>query len=134
MTRPESSESPPGELRTLSAADTEIQKVGVLTFGALWVGLASVAAVVGREPSVLLFSVFGSIVLSIAAWQAFRLKEVETDGKSLFVSTMSRTMRLPLSRVGSVEASGWPISPDSDRGVPADHVAQATRHSASTLS
>jgi hypothetical protein len=38
------SETSSGERRTLSAADTEIQKVFVLGFGTLWVLLASFGA------------------------------------------------------------------------------------------
>jgi hypothetical protein len=110
MTRHESSESPPGGLRTLSAADTEIRKVFVLGFGTLWVVLASIAAFASSDVGVLLFPAAGVIVTGLVGWQALRLKEVETDGRDLFVSTMSRTMRLPLSWVESIDSSGWPFS------------------------
>jgi hypothetical protein len=104
-----SSGAPSGERRTLSAADTEIRKVFVLGFGALWTVLASSAAFASPDRRALLFPAAGVIVMGLAGWQAFRLKEVETDGTSLFVSTMSRTMRLPLGWVESVDASGWPF-------------------------
>jgi hypothetical protein len=104
MTGHESSGSPPGELRTLSAEDTELAKVVTLFVGLLYVVIMTLAAGFAGVP--LSFPLLPAPLIALAVWSAFRMKEVETDGTCLFVSTMSQTMRLPLSWVESVETGG----------------------------
>jgi hypothetical protein len=107
MVGSESPETPSGELRMLSAADTDFQKVFVVVAATVWLTVAISVSMSQRQPGALLFVlVVGGPLLGLFVWGRFRLKVVETDGSSLFVSTFFETMSLPLILVEAVE-SGW---------------------------
>ena len=48
--------------------------------------------------------------LLVAAWGAFPLSEVETDGLFLYVSQLRSSARIPLSDVSAVRVGWWPRS------------------------
>jgi len=107
MVGSESPETPSGELRMLSAADTDFQKILVFVLGITWLAVPiSVAASLGSTGGLLWVLIIGVPVVGLLVWGQFRLMVVETDGRSLFVSTFFETMTLPLTLIESVE-SGW---------------------------
>ena len=108
MSGAESPEAFSGERRRLSAADTDLAKIVVMGFGLVFLPASVLMLTIGAPVYLPLFVL---AVVGVNAWQSFRLKDVETDGHRLYVSTFFQTMSLPLTLVESVDAAGWPFRP-----------------------
>jgi hypothetical protein len=72
--------------------------------GVVMMAVAILAVVLHWMP--LHVPLIAALAVGRTIWNVLRMKQVETDGRSLFVSTMSRTMSLPLTLVEPVDAGG----------------------------
>jgi len=94
-------------VRKLSSARTEFVRLWGIVFASLTT-IAAIAELALRQvaPTVLLVAV--SFLLWLRTWVGLRLREVETDGYWLLVSSLSKTAWIPLADVVSISRVWWP--------------------------